>query len=249
MYTDFTVTPQSLIATEGSSVTFYCHNTDALLHVWYINGSLLSQLPSPQQTTISTGSEFISEGNRVFYLRFIAQRMFNNSLIVCEAFRSESQVYSNPATLLIQGMSFGCRGAYSDQDNFSKGQLDEVEHLTVTVTTNFSIFIDWIAPFSLAVTQTNTETGIISYCVEVYNSSNQEILVSVCDLSYTHYVYSQQDLMYTPSPCDSVDVVVIPVSSAGNGSSSHSRGAFYNGTYRVDFIHYTAFWYAWCNFY
>lgn len=95
------------------------------------------------------------------------------------------------------------------------------------VTTNTSILIDWITPFSLEVTPTDTETGVISYCVEVYNSSTEEMLVSICNLIDTQYTYVPLD--WYPTPCDSVNLIAIPVNSAGNGSSSHSTGVFYNG--------------------
>ena len=120
-------------------------------------------------------------------------------------------------------------GAIIVNGTFSEGQLDEVRHLTTTVATNFSIFIEWVAPFSINLTQADMETGAISYCVDIYNSSQQALLVSLCNLNCTNYMYSQQDVV-PPSPCDSVDIVVTPVNGAGNGSSSHSRGTFYNGT-------------------
>jgi hypothetical protein len=112
------------------------------------------------------------------------------------------------------------------------GRLSEVKHLTVTVSTNFTIFIDWVAPFSLDITQTSMAEmgvlGVISYCVEVQKRSSREPLVSECGLVDTHYSYSWRDVM-PPSPCDSMDVVITPANSAGNGSSSILRRAFYNG--------------------
>ena len=43
--------------------------------------------------------------------------------------------------------------------------------------------------------------------------------------------------MSDPSPCDSVDIYIIPVNSAGNGSSSHITGTFYNSTLIFDGCH------------
>lgn len=111
---------------------------------------------------------------------------------------------------------------------FSEGQLDEVKNLTIAIAANFSIYISWLAPFSLDVTPTDTETGIISYYVEVYNHTDQVLLDSACGLTDTQYTYLHHGML-DPSPCDSVDILVIPVNSAGNGSSSHLRGGFYDG--------------------
>ena len=89
-------------------------------------------------------------------------------------------------------------------------------NLTVEIA-DHSLIIQWIAPFSL----TNTE---VTYCVDVYNSTDQTLETSICGLNETQYRY---EAMSDPSPCDGVDIYVIPVSSAGNGSSSHIMQTFY----------------------
>jgi hypothetical protein len=101
-----------------------------------------------------------------------------------------------------------------------------VKNLTVMADGNSEILINWTAPFSLEITQIGSEMGVISYCVEIHNSSSWLPLVSVCDLINTHYMYVPLD---PPSPCDGVDVMVTPVNSVGNGSSDNSTGTFYNG--------------------
>ena len=91
-----------------------------------------------------------------------------------------------------------------------KGQLQQVEDLTIRIEV-ISLIIQWMAPFSL----TNTE---VTYCVDVYNSTDQTLETSICGLNETQYRY---EAMSDPSPCDGVDIYVIPVNSVGNGSSSH----------------------------
>ena len=83
-----------------------------------------------------------------------------------------------------------------------------------------------MAPFSLAVTSPHE----VTYCVDVYNSTDQTLEMSICGLNETQYRY---EAMSDPSPCDGVDIYVIPVNSAGNGLRSHIIGTFYNGTYDV----------------
>ena len=100
-----------------------------------------------------------------------------------------------------------------------KGQLQQVEDLTIRIEV-ISLIIQWMAPFSL----TNTE---VTYCVDVYNSTDQTLETSICGLNETQYRY---EAMSDPSPCDGVDIYVIPVNSVGNGSSSHIIGTFYNST-------------------
>ena len=87
-----------------------------------------------------------------------------------------------------------------------------------------SLIIQWIAPFSL----TNTE---VTYCVDVYNSTDQTLETSICGLNETQYRY---EAMSDPSPCDGVDIYVIPVNSVGNGSRSHIMGTFYNSMSKIN---------------
>ena len=96
-----------------------------------------------------------------------------------------------------------------------------MEDLTIRIE-EFSLVIQWMAPFSLIITS-STE---VTYCVDVYNSTDQTLETSICGLNETQYRY---EAMSDPSPCDGVDIYVIPVNSAGNGSRTHIIGTFYNG--------------------
>ena len=99
-----------------------------------------------------------------------------------------------------------------------------MEDLTIRIE-EFSLVIQWMAPFSLIITSLNSSTEV-TYCVDVYNSTDQTLETSICGLNETQYRY---EAMSDPSPCDGVDIYVIPVNSAGNGSRSHIIGTFYNG--------------------
>ena len=109
----------------------------------------------------------------------------------------------------------------------STGQLRQVDNLTVEIATDLSLIIQWIAPFSLAITSLNSSTEV-TYCVDVYNSTDQTLETSICGLNETQYRY---EAMSDPSPCDGVDIYVIPVNSAGNGSRSRIMGTFYNSMF------------------
>ena len=106
---------------------------------------------------------------------------------------------------------------------FSEGEL-LVSDLTVEIAAANSLLIQWIAPFSLAITSLSTSTEV-TYCVDVYNSTDQTLETSICGLNETQYRY---EAMSDPSPCDGVDIYVIPVNIVGNGSRSHIAGTFYN---------------------
>ena len=89
-------------------------------------------------------------------------------------------------------------------------------NLTVEIA-DHSLIIQWRAPFSL----TSTE---ITYCVDMYNSTDQTLDTSICGLNETQYKY---EAMSDPSPCDGVDIYVIPANGAGNGSRNHIIGTIY----------------------
>ena len=95
-----------------------------------------------------------------------------------------------------------------------------MEDLAIRIEEEFSLIIQWMAPFSL---DSSTE---VTYCVDIYNSTDQTLDISICGLNETQYRYES---MSDPSPCDGVDIYVTPVNSAGNGSRSHIMGTFYNG--------------------
>ena len=110
-----------------------------------------------------------------------------------------------------------------------------MEDLAIRMEEEFSLIIQWMAPFSL---DSSTE---ITYCVDVYNSTDQTLETSICGLNETQYRY---EAMSDPSPCDGVDIYVIPVNIVGNGSRSHIIGTFYNGmmyyclSYAVNIVMY-----------
>ena len=101
-----------------------------------------------------------------------------------------------------------------------------MKNLTVEIAVDLSLIIQWRAPFSLI----NIE---VTYCVDVYNSTDQILETSICGLNKTQYRYESTS---DPSPCDGVDIYVIPVNSAGNGSRSHIMGTFYmyNGIFSIE---------------
>ena len=99
-------------------------------------------------------------------------------------------------------------------------------NLTVEIAADFSQIIQWMAPFSLAIASSYE----VTYCVDVYNSTDQTLETSICGLNETQYRY---EAMSDPSPCDGVDIYVIPVNSAGNGSRSHIIGTFYDSMYNT----------------
>ena len=106
----------------------------------------------------------------------------------------------------------------------STGPLQQADNLTVEIAADLSLIIQWIAPFSLAIASPYE----VTYCVDVYNSTDQTLETSICGLNETQYRY---EAMSDPSPCDGVDIYVIPVNSAGNGSRSHITGTFYNSMF------------------
>ena len=107
----------------------------------------------------------------------------------------------------------------------STGRLQPVKSLAVRIAANLSLMIQWIAPFSLAIKSPYE----VTYCVDVYNSTDQTLETSICGLNETHYRY---EAMSDPSPCDGVDIYVIPVNSAGNGSRSHIIETFYSSKFK-----------------
>ena len=100
----------------------------------------------------------------------------------------------------------------------------------------FSLLIQWMAPFCLIITSLNSSTEV-TYCVDVYNSTDQTLETSICGLNETQYRY---EAMSDPSPCDGVDIYVIPVNSVGNGSRSHIMGTFYNGMIALIVVYHYA---------
>ena len=107
-----------------------------------------------------------------------------------------------------------------------------MKNLAVRIAADQSIEIQWIAPFSLAITSPYE----VTYCVDVYNSTDQTLETSICGLNETQYRY---EAMSDPSPCDGVDIYVIPVNIVGNGSRSHITGTFYNSKVKMATMHHS----------
>ena len=85
--------------------------------------------------------------------------------------------------------------------------LGPVYNLTV-VFEDSSYNISWDAP--------NVKPHI-TYCINITNSSLDEVVVSECGINVTHYSF-QQDY----DPCMEYTVTVIPVNGVSNGTSTHT---------------------------
>lgn len=70
----------------------------------------------------------------------------------------------------------------------------------------------WKAPFTLNITNTEPD---ISYCVQMLNLSNGNVLTSVCSIVVTgfHYTLKSNDFCYK----NHLRVTVTPVNEAGYG--------------------------------
>ena len=72
-----------------------------------------------------------------------------------------------------------------------------------------SFDISWDPPFSYIVPYVNP---LITYCINITNSSSGEVAMSECGINVTHYSF-QHDY----DPCMDYTVTVIPVNRVGNG--------------------------------
>ena len=98
-------------------------------------------------------------------------------------------------------------------DYHHTGLLDDVENLTVEFEDS-SFNISWDPPFSYIVPRVNP---LITYCINITDSSSGEVVVSECGISVTHYSF-QHDY----DPCVEYTVTVIPVNRVGNGMSAQT---------------------------
>ena len=94
------------------------------------------------------------------------------------------------------------------------GLLDAVDNLIV-VFEDSSFNISWDPPFSYIVP--NINQPLITHCINITNSSSDEVVVSECGISVTHYSF-QCDY----DPCMLYTVTVIPVNRVGNGMSTQT---------------------------
>lgn len=93
------------------------------------------------------------------------------------------------------------------------GLLSAVERLTLTTTDEFAI-LNWIAPFTLALSITQFD---ITYCVEVVTLNCSSVLHSEsCRIIETNFTY-RLPLTYQ---CYTYNFTVTPVNPAGNGTKS-----------------------------
>ena len=104
----------------------------------------------------------------------------------------------------------------ADYNYHNTGLLDAVSNLTV-VFEDSSFNISWDPPFSYIVL--NINQPLITYCINITNSSTGEVVVSECGISVTHYSF-QHD--YDPCVRMEYTVTVIPVNRVGNGMSAQT---------------------------
>ena len=92
----FITTPTSINATLGSTATFNCSATTGAVG-WLVNGSLLTELNTPDITIRTIG--------RTFFLHVPAREEYNNTFVRCVVvIRGGNTLYSDPVTLKVQGM-------------------------------------------------------------------------------------------------------------------------------------------------
>ena len=95
------------------------------------------------------------------------------------------------------------------------------------------LHLTWNPPFTLDITDV---THDIWYCVNIYNithNSQHDLLDSVCN------VIQPEFRVTNPSPCDQFKIQVIPVNSAGNGTSSSI--SLFNGELKYFLLYETTF--------
>ena len=91
----FVSTPSSVNATLGSTAIFNCSPTTGVVG-WIVNGSLLSELNTPDITAIHVGS--------TFFLDIPATEQYNNTNVTCAvAILGGDNLYSDPVVLKVQG--------------------------------------------------------------------------------------------------------------------------------------------------
>jgi len=99
-FAEFVNTPTSVNTTLNSTATFNCStNAPTGTFAWFINGSLLGQLNTPDITAQSVG--------RTSFLRVPAKEEYDNSSVVCELTVRDpvrSTEFSDPAFLRVQGI-------------------------------------------------------------------------------------------------------------------------------------------------
>ena len=94
----FVSIPTSVNATPGSTATFNCSsNSSRVTFIWLVNGSLLTELNTPDITARQDG--------RSHSLHILAREEYNNTSVVCELTIHDSvrsTEFSDPAVLRIQ---------------------------------------------------------------------------------------------------------------------------------------------------
>ena len=91
-----------------------------------------------------------------------------------------------------------------------------------------AISLNWTAPFSLDITDVDTD---ITYCVGVVNSTSSSTLHSQCGITETEYEYP----IPPDSACRDHMVAVTPVNVVGNGTlSTLSLQVYHEGIINFD---------------
>ena len=106
----------------------------------------------------------------------------------------------------------------------SPDSLESVVSLLVTSTNN-TITISWVSPFSLNLTTAEPD---IQYCVDVYNKSATTLISSECDITATSFSYFPEN----PSPDEVYNFKITPLSNipgALNGTVSEVNGYVLSG--------------------
>ena len=90
------------------------------------------------------------------------------------------------------------------------GLLDAV-NLIVSVSEDFTIVLNWTAPFTLL------GASEISYCVDVVNLTDGGALQSECMINMTQFTYAMPLIEFA---CGELSFTITPVNRVGNGTTS-----------------------------
>ena len=101
------------------------------------------------------------------------------------------------------------------------GTLSPVGELTA-IPMEGSLHLTWNPPFTLNIPNIEPD---LSYCINIYNATQHDILNSVCGLAQPEFDFRVSN----PSPCEQFRFEVIPVNGAGNGTSNSISGSLFNG--------------------
>ena len=127
----FVLTPTSVNAILGTTATFNCRATTGQC-AWLVNGSLLSDLNTPDITTSSIGN--------TFFLHVPATEEYNNTNVTCVApILGGDDQYSGPVVLRVQGMFVYIIKTYKFNTQF----LEIIAKLTRHMTSIIAMQQNW----------------------------------------------------------------------------------------------------------